>query len=266
MGAALAVAATAVTGVSAQNAHPHTPGVSGVAGGVPYFCASPTTTSTTSGAWSDARTWSNGRVPGRDDKVAIAPGHTVTYGITADVDLNCIEVGGTLAFATDVDTRMRVGTIMVLENGALELGTVAQPMQADATSVIEIVDRPFSRRRPGAARQRHRRVGTAVGARRREDADVLAARQGCAGRRTRARAGRLRRRVATRRSPRRAGHATAASGTERARLPTADRGRRSRVRHGGERRAHRTAALRSLRRAQRRRHDGVPAACRESQP
>ena len=143
MGAALAVAATAVTGVSAQNAHPHTPGVSGVAGGVPYFCASPTTTSTTSGAWSDARTWSNGRVPGRDDKVAIASGHTVTYGITADVDLNCIEVGGTLAFATDVDTRMRVGTIMVLENGALELGTVAQPMQADATSVIEIVDRPF---------------------------------------------------------------------------------------------------------------------------
>ena len=143
MGAALAVAATAVTGVSAQNAHPHTPGVSGVAGGVPYLCASPTTTSTTSGAWSDARTWSNGRVPGRDDKVAIASGHTVTYGITADVDLSCIEVGGTLAFATDVDTRMRVGTIMVLENGALELGTVAQPTQADATSVIEIVDRPF---------------------------------------------------------------------------------------------------------------------------
>ena len=72
-------------------------------------------------------------------------------GDTATTDTAAIDTAaGTPAAgapAGDVAAAAPTGTIhtvnMVLENGALELGTVAQPMQADATSVIEIVDRPF---------------------------------------------------------------------------------------------------------------------------
>src|SRR5215470_11496374 len=55
--------------------HNHTPAVSGVPQGVPYFCENPTVTSIAGGAWSDAKTWSTGRTPGANDKVKIAAGH-----------------------------------------------------------------------------------------------------------------------------------------------------------------------------------------------
>ena len=51
----------------AQDAHEHTPAVSGVPQGVPYFCAVPSVTSVASGPWSDVRTWSTRRVPGAHD-------------------------------------------------------------------------------------------------------------------------------------------------------------------------------------------------------
>src|SRR5436190_14196327 len=76
--AALLLLAMPVMSAAVQETHLHTPGVSGVPQGVPRFCASPTVTSAASGAWSDARTWSNNRVPGTNDKVAIAAGHVVT--------------------------------------------------------------------------------------------------------------------------------------------------------------------------------------------
>jgi G8 domain len=77
------------------------------------FCASPTVTSVTTGAWSNPKTWSTSKVPTENDKVAIAAGHTVIYDGKSDATIGCIEVRGTLTFRTDANTRLKVVTIMV---------------------------------------------------------------------------------------------------------------------------------------------------------
>src|SRR5207247_11249967 len=46
------------TSGTAQDVHNHTPAVSGVPQGVPFFCANPTVRSIGSGAWSDSKIWS----------------------------------------------------------------------------------------------------------------------------------------------------------------------------------------------------------------
>ena len=50
------------TNLAAQE-HLHTPGVSGMPQGVPYFCAPVTTTSVATGPWSSPNTWSTKKVP-----------------------------------------------------------------------------------------------------------------------------------------------------------------------------------------------------------
>ena len=128
---------------TAQQQHAHTPGVSGLPHGVPFFCANPTVTSKSSGAWSDPATWSTGTPPAANDKVTIAAGHAITYDALSDAALACIEVRGTLTFRTDTNTRLNVVTFMVLEEGALEVGSPASPIAANVTAEITIADRPF---------------------------------------------------------------------------------------------------------------------------
>ena len=62
--------------------------------GIPFLCANPTVTSVNAGAWSNPRTWSTNRVPGDNDKVSIARGHTVAYDAVSDGALTWIEVSG----------------------------------------------------------------------------------------------------------------------------------------------------------------------------
>jgi hypothetical protein len=131
------------TVATAQQQHAHTPGVSGLPHGVPLFCATPTVTSKSSGAWSDPATWSTGKLPAANDKVTIAAGHAVTYDAVSDAALACIEVRGTLTFRTDKNTRLKVVTLMILEDGALEVGSPTSPIAADVTAEITIADRPF---------------------------------------------------------------------------------------------------------------------------
>ena len=47
---------------------------------------------------------------------------TVTYDVVSDAALECINVEGTLAFRTDANTRMKVGTVTVLESGTIRDG------------------------------------------------------------------------------------------------------------------------------------------------
>ena len=145
----LVVVATAISAASlsarAQNAHDHTPAVSGVPTGVPYFCASPTVTSAASGSWSDPKTWSTGKVPDVGDKVRIAAGHMVTFDVVSDATLECVEVDGRLRFETAADTRLKVGNLMVVEGGHLEIGTEARPVSPNVTAEIIIADQPIDR-------------------------------------------------------------------------------------------------------------------------
>ncbi len=130
---------------NAQDTHDHTPAVSGVPQGVPYFCARPGVTSTASGLWSNPRTWSTGTVPRADDKVAIAAGHDVTYNVVSDATLECLEVDGHLRFDTTSNTRLKVGNLMVMESGSLEIGTDATPVSPNVGAEIIIADRPIDR-------------------------------------------------------------------------------------------------------------------------
>jgi hypothetical protein len=129
----------------AEDAHDHTPSVSGVPLGVPYFCAHPNVTSAASGLWSDPGTWSTGKVPGANDRVRIAAGHDVTFNVMSDAKLDCIEVDGRLRFETTADTRVRVGNLMVMDRGRLEIGTEARPVSPDVLAEIIIADQPIDR-------------------------------------------------------------------------------------------------------------------------
>jgi G8 domain len=87
---------------------------------VPNFAASPTIRSAANGAWSAPATWTPARLPTASDVVSIS--HAVTYdSTTGEADVIGIEAGGVLRFATDQSTRIRVGTLLVLPNGTLEV-------------------------------------------------------------------------------------------------------------------------------------------------
>ena len=133
------------TVANAQGAHDHTPAVSGLPQGVPYFCASPSVTSTASGLWSDPKTWSTGKVPGANDKVKISAGHDVTYNVASDAKLECVEVDGRLRFDTTSNTKVKVGNLTVMEPGSLEIGTQAKPVSPNVTAEIVIADQPIDR-------------------------------------------------------------------------------------------------------------------------
>ena len=102
--------------------------------GVPLLCSDPNVVSTASGDWSNPQTWSTRRVPNKNDRITISRNHTVIYDVIANTELDCIEVQGHLTFSPDVDTQMRVGTIMVLEESHLEIGTFAKPISSNRTS------------------------------------------------------------------------------------------------------------------------------------
>ena len=113
------------------------------ANGIPNLCTNPTVQSVRSGAWSDPATWSPGQVPTVNDRVAVAPGHTVTYDRQSDADIVCINVFGQLTFRTDISTRLTVGTLSVLPGGGLQIGTSGAPVAAGVTAEIVIADRPL---------------------------------------------------------------------------------------------------------------------------
>jgi hypothetical protein len=66
-----------------------------------------------SGPWSAPSTWEGGAVPGAGARVQVRPGHRVTYDVSSDRLLRSIHVAGTLAFATDRQTRLDVGLIKI---------------------------------------------------------------------------------------------------------------------------------------------------------
>jgi hypothetical protein len=124
----------------AQHVHD---GKSGLAHGVPDFCASPTIRSVSSGNWSSPSTWNPSRVPGANDKVVVGAGNNVTYDAVSDAALDCVSVEGGLRFRNDTNTRIKVGNFMVKDGGVLEVGTSAAPVPAGITAEIIIANKPL---------------------------------------------------------------------------------------------------------------------------
>src|SRR2546425_1218580 len=71
-----------------------------------------------SGTWSAPATWEGGNVPGAGARVHIRPGHAVLYDVDVPPVLRAVNVGGTLTFARDRNTRMDVGLLRVAPGDA----------------------------------------------------------------------------------------------------------------------------------------------------
>ncbi|MCA9259240.1 MAG: G8 domain-containing protein [Planctomycetales bacterium] len=80
------------------------------------------------GDWSDPAIWSSNTVPGADAKVYIQAGRTVRFNTQMAAVLKTVRIDGTLTFATDRNTTMRVDTIVVGIPGKLHIGTEAAPI------------------------------------------------------------------------------------------------------------------------------------------
>jgi G8 domain len=110
---------------------------------IPNFAASPTIRSAAAGAWSSPATWTPARVPASSDIVGIA--HAVTYdSMIGDAAVIGIEAGGALRFSVSQSTALRVGTLLVLPGGILEVGTAAAPVPASMSARIIIKDVPLN--------------------------------------------------------------------------------------------------------------------------
>ena len=114
-----------------------------------------------SGPWSAPATWAGGNVPGAGALVHIRPGHTVVYDIDSPNILRAVNVGGTLTFARDRNTRLDVGLLRIapgdspseegfecdahvpdaddtMPRAALEIGTPNDPLPAKYTALVRL--------------------------------------------------------------------------------------------------------------------------------
>jgi hypothetical protein len=120
-----------------------------------------------SGPWSAPATWEGGSVPSPGARVQVRAGHTVVYDVApekgaAPAAVRLLHVAGTLTFARDRNTLLRVGLLKVQpgddpsENGfdcdahlpesrpgqprpALEVGTADEPIPVDHRATIQLI-------------------------------------------------------------------------------------------------------------------------------
>lgn len=93
-----------------------------------------------SGRWGDPGVWMNEEVPTDGARVVIAGGVEVLLDHVNLTFHKTIRIDGQLTFATDVNTGLRVDTMVVAPSGALQIGTVDDPVQAGVTAKIIIAD------------------------------------------------------------------------------------------------------------------------------
>lgn len=92
-----------------------------------------------SGGWSSRETW-GGDLPGTGSLVHIPAGVTITVDTTLDPEIERIGVDGTLRFATDVNTELKVDTLVTTPSGTLEVGTPNDPVADNVVASIEFAD------------------------------------------------------------------------------------------------------------------------------
>lgn len=93
------------------------------------------------GKWSDPQTWQGGKRPEKDANVLVPHGKSVTVDTVDSVSLRTIRVDGKLSFAPDRNTGLLVDTLVIAEDGELEIGTPAQPVARDKQARLIVADR-----------------------------------------------------------------------------------------------------------------------------
>jgi hypothetical protein len=100
---------------------------------------SATHTAVQDGAWSSPATW-GGSVPGETARVVVPAGRSVTYDVNSTTNIQWLRIDGTLRFRTDVTTALAVDTIVLLDTGTWEQGTVDAPISATVNSTVTFTD------------------------------------------------------------------------------------------------------------------------------
>ena len=99
-----------------------------------------THTATGSGNWSNPAIWSNSAVPSSNARIVIPQGVTMTVDSVVSPEFKSIRVDGTLRFATDRNTELRVETLVSSGTGRVEIGTEANPVQPHVTARVVFID------------------------------------------------------------------------------------------------------------------------------
>ncbi|MEM6366299.1 MAG: G8 domain-containing protein, partial [Planctomycetota bacterium] len=92
------------------------------------------------GNWSDPAVWQNGVVPSHGARVVVGQGHTLTVDRVFNEELKTVRIDGTLKFATNVNTQLKVDTMVSMACGRLEMGTAANRIDAGVTAKLIIAD------------------------------------------------------------------------------------------------------------------------------
>ncbi|NET35036.1 MAG: hypothetical protein F6K19_23910 [Cyanothece sp. SIO1E1] len=90
------------------------------------------------GSWFDPKTWEGGRIPGEGANVLISKGVNIRYDGESDASLKTVRLDGHLSFAHDQNTKLVVDTFVSDAGSVLEIGTKANPIQADKQARIII--------------------------------------------------------------------------------------------------------------------------------
>lgn len=93
-----------------------------------------------SGDWSDPGTWEDGILPSEGARVLIPVGVEVSIDGVIQTDVFSIRVDGKLSYATNVDTSLRVDTIVVSHAGVFEMGAAADPIAEGVTARLVFTD------------------------------------------------------------------------------------------------------------------------------
>lgn len=98
-----------------------------------------THTAQISGDWSNPITW-GGEVPTNGARVVIPNGLTITVDIILPNRIKTIRLDGKLNFKNNVNTLLKVETIIGLPSSELEIGTSQNPIQNGVTATIIFID------------------------------------------------------------------------------------------------------------------------------
>ncbi|MEM9219821.1 MAG: G8 domain-containing protein, partial [Cyanobacteria bacterium P01_F01_bin.150] len=93
-----------------------------------------------SGNWSDPNTWKDGQVPTSGARIIVPQGTALTVDTVVPTEFKTLRIDGTLRFATDRNTELRVDTLVSSHMGKLEMGTAANPIASTVKARIVFAD------------------------------------------------------------------------------------------------------------------------------
>jgi hypothetical protein len=91
------------------------------------------------GLWSNPNIWSSHSVP-NGEIVIINEEHAVTYDVLSDATIPVLEVNGDLTFRPDINTRLKVGTFLVMPQGSLEIAPATAQVQSEIIFADQSID------------------------------------------------------------------------------------------------------------------------------